>query len=513
MKKEALTSLVIWHGPSDKLSSTMPVDRHEDYLASLLREVCKYPSETEWVEFKENDKDPHQVGEYISALSNSAALEGKASGYLIWGVRDSDHRIVGTSFDPRAEKVGNEELENWLLRNLSPKIHFRFYHLAVEGCAVVVLEIERTKREPVQFKQQEFIRVGSYKKRLKDFPEKERELWRIFDTVPFESTIAADHMTAAEVLNLLDFSAYFELLSLPVPGSAGAILAALESDSLIGADGAGRWEITNLGAILFAKRLDAFGSLKRKAVRVIQYRGNNKFQTVKEQIGAKGYGGGFEGLIGYVNALLPSNEIIRQALREEAPMYPELAVRELVANALIHQDLSITGAGPVIEIFEDRIELTNPGEPLVSAERFLDCPPRSRNEALASLMRRIGVCEERGSGWDKIVFQTELHQLPAPLAEVVEGNTRVVLFAHKPLKKMDEEDRVRALYLHACLRYVNREQMTNKTVRERLGIQPQNTAYASRLIKEALRAGVIVAYDSEAAPKMMRYVPFWAVNT
>ena len=354
--------------------------------------------------------------------------------------------------------------------------------------------------------------MGTYKKRLKDFPEKERELWRIFDTVPFESNIAADQLTAAEIVNLLDFSAYFDLLSRPVATTASTILAALEADNLIVPNAAGKWDITNLGAVLFAKRLDSFGPLKRKAVRVIQYRGNSKVETIKEQVGTKGYGNGFEGLISYVNGLLPSNEVIRQALRQDTPMYPELAVREIVANALIHQDLSITGAGPTIEIFEDRIEVTNPGVPLVNTQRFVDSPPRSRNEALASLMRRIGVCEERGSGWDKIVFVTEVNQLPAPLAEVADSSTRVVLFAHKALRKMDREDRVRALYLHACLRYVNRQHMTNATVRDRFGIQPQNTAHASRLIKEALDAELIKPHDPDAAPKLMRYIPFWATT-
>jgi ATP-dependent DNA helicase RecG len=266
----------------------MPVDRSEEYLGSLLRELCKYPNETEWVEFKQNDKDPEQIGQYISALSNSAALEGKACGYVIWGIRDSDHQIVGTSFDPHSEKVGNEELENWLLRSLFPKIHFRFYGVQVEAQRVVILEIERTIREPVQFRQQEFIRLGSYKKKLKDFSEKERELWRIFDSVPFEGNSAADHITASEVLNLVDFPSYFELLTLPLPTSAGAILASLEADSLIVSNGAGKWDITNLGAVLFAKRLEGFGSLKRKAVRVIQYRGNNRTETLREQSGSKG---------------------------------------------------------------------------------------------------------------------------------------------------------------------------------------------------------------------------------
>jgi hypothetical protein len=98
-------------------------------------------------------------------------------------------------------------------------------------------------------------------------------------------------------------------------------------------------------------------------------------------------------------------------------MFPELAVRELVANALIHQDLFVTGAGPMVEIFDDRIEITNPGEPLVDTQRFVDTPLKSRNEGLASLMRRFRICEERGSGIDKVVQQVELFQLPAPLFE------------------------------------------------------------------------------------------------
>jgi predicted HTH transcriptional regulator len=123
-------------------------------------------------------------------------------------------------------------------------------------------------------------------------------------------------------------------------------------------------------------------------------------------------------------------------------MFPELAVRELVANALIHQDLTIVGAGPTVEIFADRIEITNPGAPLVDVNRFIDSPPISRNEALASLMRRFGVCEERGSGIDKVVEQVEAYQLPAPLFEVTNDFPRTVLFAHQPLSRMDRDDRV-----------------------------------------------------------------------
>lgn len=488
----------------------MTSDRPAEYLASLVRELCALPRETEWVEFKVNDAEPQAIGEYISALANAAALAGKAFAYLVWGVRDHDHAVVGTTFDPAAAKVGNEELENWLLRTMEPKIDFRFRRVDLDGMPVVLLEIARAARHPVRFSGQEFIRVGTYKKKLKDFPEKERALWRIFDQTPFEDGIASERVTGDDVLRLLDYPAYFELLERPLPASRDGILQALGDDRLIRRSDAGGWDITNLGAVLFAKRLDGFHTLRRKAVRVIQYRGNGRTETLKEQEGGKGYASGFEGLIGYINGLLPANEVIGKALRRSVPMFPELAVRELVANALIHQDCLVAGAGPMVEIFDDRIEITNPGEPLVDTQRFVDTPPRSRNEALASFMRRFRICEERGSGIDKVVLQVELFQLPAPLFESPQGFTRAVLFAHKPLSDMDKVERIRACYLHACLRYVTRQPMTNASLRERFGIATGNKAMASRLLREAVEAGMIRLASEGVADKLRAYLPFWA---
>ncbi len=154
----------------------MSSDRPADYLASLLHELGALPRETEWVEFKVNDAEPQAIGEQISALANASALVGKAFAYLVWGVRDGDHAVVGTSFDPHAARVGNEELESWLLRLLESKIDFRFFAVSVDGRPVVLLEIARAARHPVRFSGQDFIRVGTYKKKLKDFPEKERAL-------------------------------------------------------------------------------------------------------------------------------------------------------------------------------------------------------------------------------------------------------------------------------------------------------------------------------------------------
>jgi predicted HTH transcriptional regulator len=380
----------------------------------------------------------------------------------------------------------------------------------VDEKPVVLLEIDAAFRHPVRFKGTEYIRVGSYKKKLKDFPEKERDLWRVFDHSPFEHRITVGHVPGEEVLRLLDYPAYFDLLELPLPDGRAAILDALQQDGLVQSDTDGHWDITNLGAILFAKKLDSFPGLKRKAVRVIHYKGKGRTETLREQVGSKGYAAGFEGLLDFIMTLVPSNEVIEQALRKTVPMFPELAVRELVANALIHQDFFVTGAGPMVEIFDDRIEITNPGEPLVDTSRFVDTPPKSRNETLASLMRRFRICEERGSGIDKVVSQVELFQLPAPLFEVPDGFTRAVLFAHRPLSKMDREDRIRACYLHACLKWVMRDYLTNASLRNRFGIEERNKATVSRYIREAVKADMIKPYDETASRKMMKYVPYWA---
>lgn len=488
----------------------MTVDRTSEYLLSLLHELRKLPKETEWIEFKHNNDNPEEIGEYLSALANAAALMGKVHAYLIWGVDNDTHEVIGTTFDATGAKIGGEELESWLLRLLNPKINFHFYPFHSDGKPVVLLEIGAAFRHPVQFKGSEFIRVGSYKKKLKDFPEKERELWRVFDRTPFEREIAAETVTSDEVLKLLDYPAYFDLLSLPLPAGRDGILAALDADEMIAPSRGGKWNITNLGAVLFAKRLADFRPLKRKALRVVLYKGESRVETIREQEGAKGYAAGFEGLIGFVTNLLPSNEVIGQALRKEVPMFPELAIRELVANAIIHQNFHSTGTAPMVEIFADRMEITNPGLPLVKTDRFLDSPPKSRNEALASFMRRIGVCEERGSGVDKVVFQTEYYQLPAPLFETTGEHTRAILFAHREFREMDKEDRIRACYLHACLRNVQRDFMTNTTLRERFGIEDKNSATASRIIKETINAGLIRCHDETAGSKARKYLPWWA---
>ena len=140
----------------------MTADRRPIYLESLVRELCQLPHETEWAEFKVDNADPQELGEYLSALANAAALSRKAFAYVLWGVEDTAHRVVGTTFSPATARKGNEALESWLLRLLQPQVEFRFTELGIDGQRVVLLEIAAAASRPVRFAGTEFIRVGSY---------------------------------------------------------------------------------------------------------------------------------------------------------------------------------------------------------------------------------------------------------------------------------------------------------------------------------------------------------------
>jgi len=482
-----------------------------EYLCSLLEDLVNLPHETEWVEFKVNNADPEDIGQYLSAISNSAALQEKQAGYIVWGVEDTTHNILGTSFKSKLAKVGAQELENWLATQLEPRIDFKICEFQYEDKNIVLFEIPRATYIPVKFKSIEYVRVGSYKKKLGEHPEKERQLWSIFSNHPFEKGIARENVKKQDIPDYIDYPKYFELTNLKLPTDLSGILQRLEVEKLIVKKPGSSYDITNLGAILFAKNLSVFERLSRKAVRVIMYEGKNRIKTLREMQGQRGYAAGFKGLISYINNLLPQNEVINEALRAETRMYPEIAIRELVANAIIHQNFNISGTGPLVEIFSDRIEITNPGTPLIEPIRFIDQPPRSRNEALAAFMRRINVCEERGSGIDKVIDAAEVFQLPAPSFKVTDNHTQAILFSYKKLSDMNKDDKIRACYQHACLKLVSNEQMTNSSLRQRFAISSNNASIASRIIAEAVETGLIKPYDpSSESKKHAKYVPFWA---
>lgn len=486
------------------------ITEHQDYYISLIERLRKLPVETEWLEYKSNNTEPQMIGEYISALSNSVALNNKEKGYLIWGIDDSTHDIIGTNFCPATSKKGNQELENWLVGLSNPKLNIQFIEVDKDGKKVVILEIPRASVKPTAFAGEEYIRIGSYKKKLRDFPEKERLLWQSFEVTPYEMRTAMENLTEEDVTQLLDCAAYYTLMKLPLPSNRSSMIYNMKDEEFIHEMDNGQYIITNMGALLFAKDLNKFSHLKRKAVRVIQYKGTGRTNALRELVFTQGYAICFDEICRYIDTLIPQNEEITTGFREIHRMFPEKAIREMLGNLIIHQDLAVRGSGPMMEIFDTRVEASNPESLLVDVNRIIDTAPHSRNEAMASFLRIIHVCEERGSGFDRMEEGMSALKIPAPKVETGDDFARTKLYWYSNLNEWTKEDKVRTCYLATCYYYVNEIPVANAVLRERFGVEAKNKAIISRIIKDTVDTGLIKLADEKAAPKLRRYIPYWA---
>lgn len=454
-------------------------------------------SEHQRLEFKEakNQFDNRKLCEYCVALAN------EGGGHLLLGVADKPPRaVVGTA--AFKEPVAMAE-------KLFEAVGFRVDIEAVahpDGRVLVFHIPSRPRGTAYHLEGKYLMRAGEAL-----LPMTEDQLRRIFaeggpDWVEEHSKTGLD---GQQVVELLDTQAFFELLKLPYPADRTGVLDRLLTERLIDPEGA-NYAIRRIGALLLAKKLADFDDLARKAPRVVVYNGTSKLDTKLDQTDTKGYAVGFQGLIRFIMGQLPQNQVIEDALRMEVKLVPEVAIREVVANALIHQDFSMTGASVMVEIYTNRVEISNPGEPLVPVDRFID-GYQSRNERVADLMRRMHICEEKSSGIDRLVQAAEASQLPAPAFRVGLKRTIVVIFGLKPFENMDRDDRVRACYQHCALKWVMSERMTNQTLRVRFHLPESKVASVSQVISAATDTGMI-KLDEKAggSRKFARYLPFWA---
>ncbi|HEY4082301.1 MAG TPA: ATP-binding protein [Burkholderiaceae bacterium] len=327
----------------------------------------------------------------------------------------------------------------------------------------------------------------------------------------WEELRASPLLKLDEVTQLLDLEAIATLLQRPLPDDIDNLAKWLVDEGITVLDGRGHY-ITNFGAIAAARKLDDFPSLERKRIRVVRYRGANKVDTIDELPGQRGYAVGFEGLIGHLRRVLPHSEVIKQSLRTEVTVYPEIALRELIANALIHQDFSVTGAGPMVDIYSDRITVTNPGSllPGKKPDRLIGATPESRNEKLASSFRRFRICEERGTGFQKIVNEIELFGLP-PLLIAPQGNAfSVTISAPRKFADMASQERIEACYQHAVLHYLSSQPLTNTSLRARFKLHDKQRNLITNLIGDAVAAGRIKRKDASSGNKFAEYIPYWA---
>jgi predicted HTH transcriptional regulator len=478
-------------------------------IAYLEKSLGKIPSELNEIDWKitlspNNDK----LYKHIAAFAN---LPG--GGFLAFGIDDNNGKVLGIAKADTNSII--ERLASLCRDGVDPLVSIDHSIETFKGKELLVVYIKESAVKPVHLKgktiEDSYIRSGGTTRKAS-----RQEIGALMlnsKSPTWEELHASKLLNEVEVITLLEYDKILELLKKPVPSNLPEIVKWLEEEKMIvDVDGKGYY-ITNFGAIAAAKDLTKFDGLSRKVVRLIKYEGKNKAAGSKEYPGTKGYAIGFEGLIQFVKGLLPGSEVIKNSLRQETSVYPEIALRELIANILIHQDFTIRGTGPMIEIFEDRIEFTNPGKLLPSKklDRLIRTTPESRNEILASAFRRYNICEERGSGFEKAVMAIELFGLPPLKFEETENSFKVTMYSPRKFADMSNEERIEACYQHSIIEYYGNGGFNNTSLRKRFGMHDKQAAQVSKLIKDAIDIGKIKPKDPESeSKKFSLYVPYWA---
>ena len=262
-----------------------------------------------------------------------------------------------------------------------------------------------------------------------------------------------------------------------------------------------------MGALLFAHDLTDFPTLRHRYVILRRYNSTNNRNLLLEHVETRGYAVGFEDIVEFTMRNTATETI--SVLRESTPTYPRVAIRELIANALVHQDFMVDGISLTVEIFTDRLVITNPGTPLNDIRQLIHLPPASRNNDLAQSMYELGMCERRGSGLDRAVSALEEMSLPAVQIKKIEYATIVRIFPKKLFEDMTKQERIDACYQHACLSYEDNKPVNNMSIRERFNLDKSKSYMVSRVLNDTLNAGLIKPVEPNMSKKTVAYYPYY----
>lgn len=485
-------------------------NKEYDFYLRLVRRLLSKPSEGNWYEFKLNFADPEKIGEYISSLSNEAALNGKKHGYLVWGIEDSTHEILGTDFNPLTQKKGNIDLETWLISLTTKGIGVEFLEFDLNNKRIVIMSVEAAKIQPTSFAGKESIRNGSHNKSLKDYPSKEAQLWSMFAKTGFETLPALTGIERNKIFELLDIPTFYSHLGMAMSTQEESIITNLIFKHIILEDEDGRYTITNVGALLLAKNFDDFPTLMYKKIRIAEYATDTMTSGRGEKNFQKGYLPSFDEAIDYIMRLYPRSESYESNFRKEVTFFPERAIREALGNMLAHQDLTAPSFGPLVSVHPHYIDFASPGEFEGDPKRAMDMLPNSKNEILVDLLHLVHICEARGTGIDLMEEWMGAYGLPSPFIQGSNGSTHLVLKHREKLSDWSNVDVSNTIYMFACFAFISGNEIGNADLRQRLGIKEESAAMVSRLVKQSIDEGLIKIANPNAGAKARKYVPFWA---
>ncbi|MGO1183475.1 MAG: ATP-binding protein [Micrococcaceae bacterium] len=465
----------------------------KNYLAQKL-----VRTEDPRLEFKEArlQFDMKKLAQYCVAISNIGG------GDLFLGVSDRLPRsVVGTeAFND------TNDTEMTLRDRLGFKVEIE--EIEYEGKRVLRFIIPpRPRGTPRQLEGAYLTRTGESLTGMT-----EDELRSIFSetALPYEQEEASESLPSSGVFERLHCDGIFDLLQEPRPASSVQQLKILERIGLIKRSQIeDEWIILKLGALVAARDLETF-QLQTHKLRVLRYEGSGRLHAVTDKLFDSGYGLAMGEALEFLSAMMPRREEFSEAHRKDVHPYPQVALRELLANALVHQDFhALVGSNyPTVEVFADRIEISNGGEPLIDVRKFVT-ENAQRNRDLADMMRRLGLAENRGSGVDRTLAAFEEIHGAAPefISETV--STRVILRGSLSWEQMGPNERQWATYMHCCLKWANGSHMTNSSLRERFGLPKSKVASISNLIAELVKLQVIIIDPrGPAGNRSRRYIPF-----
>lgn len=386
---------------------------NDDDLRALLDRLRAEPHETEWLEFKATRLAPHELGEYISALANSACLASKPRGYLVFGVDDDSHDICGTSFRPRSEKAaGNQDLLIWLATQLQPNVDFEVREFPAKGKQVVLFGVGPAIDQPVRFRGRAFIRVGTSKTLLSNYPAKERAIWA--RRVDWSAQICKG--ATLSDLDPAAIQAARDQYRVKHPDRAADLQEWNDTVFLNKAKVTVRGAVTNAAIILLGREESA--ALISPAVAKISW-------VLRDEDGIEidyqHFGPPFLLAVSRVQQRI-RNLIVRalpsgSLFPAELTQYDDWVIREALHNCIAHQDYGLLGRINVVES-PDRLALTNVGSFLpgsIEAVIEQDAPPEVyRNPFLADAMVNLNMIDTQGGGIKRMFLKQRARSFPMP---------------------------------------------------------------------------------------------------
>lgn len=484
-------------------------------LSELMRNLKQsldgvFPQEFNELDWKGAlSQKSERLKEHLSAFSNY-----NGGGYLIFGIADNAN-IDGVS--QANAKVIMQKLGSIAREGLEPAISLKFHSFLYKDQTLLAVRVPESLEKPVRKRgaplEQSYIRAGGETRKMTNH---ELRIALIGSrSLRFEELPAAvSPEIVSDIPKYFDFSDIHRRLGRR-PGSDDRMdKDFLHSHKLVTRSG-NQFIPTNLGVLCAAKDLNNMSGYERYGIRITQYKGRTKLGIRDDMFFYEGYSHSLDKIIGHIVKLLPYSEIIKRATRVEVPIIPEAALREIVVNAIVHRDYSKTGSYITIDIYDDRVEVTNPGTllPNIKVDRLIDHPSQTRNEVLADFMRKLKFCEEQGSGIDKAVSAMEFYGLPPLKFSPSVDYFAVTLFAPKAFSEMEKEERIDAVYQHSCLNYVASKRTTNASVRQRFHFDDRQSTKVTRLLNDAVDAGRIKLANPAASPRDMHYLPYWARST